>query len=96
MQLFNEYVRSTRRQFFTGGANLMGMAAMGSLLGRDLFAQESAFMLGPHFAPKAKQVIHLHMVGGPAQMDLFERTDHSNKGITEATRQTVLEAGLTG
>ncbi len=26
----------------------------------------------PHFAPKAKQVIYLHMVGGPAQMDLFD------------------------
>src|SRR5438067_12818750 len=72
MELLNEYVRSTRRQFFTRGANLMGMAAMGSLLGRALFAQESAFKLGPHFAPKAKQVIYLHMVGGPAQMDLFD------------------------
>ena len=28
--------------------------------------------IGPHFAPKAKQVIYLHMVGGPAQMDLFD------------------------
>src|SRR6185436_1848760 len=25
-----------------------------------------------HFAPKAKQVIYLHMVGGPPQMDLFD------------------------
>ena len=25
-----------------------------------------------HFAPKAKQVIYLHMVGGPSQMDLFD------------------------
>jgi hypothetical protein len=27
---------------------------------------------GPHFAPKARQVIYLHMVGGPPQMDLFD------------------------
>ena len=27
MELFNEYVRSTRRQFFTGGANLLGSVA---------------------------------------------------------------------
>ena len=25
-----------------------------------------------NFAPKAKQVIYLHMVGGPPQMDLFD------------------------
>src|SRR5437764_1889667 len=28
--------------------------------------------VGPFFAPKAKQVIYLHMVGGPPQMDLFD------------------------
>src|SRR5947208_3462326 len=26
----------------------------------------------PHFAPKAKHVIYLHMVGGPSQMDLYD------------------------
>src|SRR3954454_19739304 len=26
----------------------------------------------PHFAPKAKNVIYLHMVGGPSQMDLYD------------------------
>jgi uncharacterized protein (DUF1501 family) len=26
----------------------------------------------PHFAPKAKQVIYLHMVGGPSQHDLYD------------------------
>src|SRR6267142_6619612 len=26
----------------------------------------------PHFAPKAKAVIHLFMNGGPSQMDLFD------------------------
>ena len=25
-----------------------------------------------HFAPKAKHVIYLHMVGGPSQMDLYD------------------------
>src|SRR6202008_1439472 len=72
MELFNEAVRSTRRQFFAGGANLLGAAAMGSLLGGELLGQESPFKIGPHFVPKAKQVIYLHMVGGPAQMDLFD------------------------
>jgi sulfonate transport system substrate-binding protein len=31
---------------------------------------------------------------GPIVARQLERTDHSNKGITDATRQTVLEAGL--
>jgi hypothetical protein len=26
----------------------------------------------PHFAPKARHVIYLHMVGGPSQMDLYD------------------------
>ncbi len=28
--------------------------------------------IAPHFAPKAKQIIYLHMVGGPSQLDLFD------------------------
>src|SRR5436853_7726643 len=75
MNLFDEYVRSTRRQFFTGGANLLGGAAMASLLGgaaSPLFADEPGARIGPHFPAKAKRVIYLHMVGGPAQMDLFD------------------------
>src|SRR4029079_11476403 len=73
MNPFDEYVRMTRRGFFTGGADLMGAAAMASLLGgRSASADESAFRAGAHYAPKAKRVIYLHMVGGPAQMDLFD------------------------
>jgi hypothetical protein len=28
--------------------------------------------IGPHFAPKAKHVIYLHMVGGPPQQDMYD------------------------
>jgi hypothetical protein len=75
MDLFNDDVLSTRRQFFTGGANLLGAAAMASLTGGKLLAagdEGAPFKVGAHFVPKAKQVIYLHMVGGPAQMDLFD------------------------
>ncbi|MEZ6120945.1 MAG: DUF1501 domain-containing protein [Pirellulaceae bacterium] len=63
----------SRRQFFTTGRNIMGSAALASLLGQEnsLFAATHRPM-GPHFAPKAKRVIYLHMVGGPSQMDLFD------------------------
>jgi hypothetical protein len=65
----------TRRQFLGRGANVLGFAALASLLGRDphaLALNTPAQPLLPHFAPKAKQVIYLHMVGGPSQMDLFD------------------------
>jgi hypothetical protein len=60
----------TRRHFFSLSSTGIGIAALGSLLERDLSA---AAMPGlPHFPPKAKRVIFLHQSGGPAQMDLFD------------------------
>ncbi len=83
--LFEEWVRSeTRRQFFTRGANALGMATLASLFGGNPNLAHAAtnsvspangvvgVPVGPHFAPKARQVIYLHMVGGPSQMDLFD------------------------
>jgi hypothetical protein len=40
--------------------------------GRASAAESLAGAPGPHFAPKAKHVIYLHMVGGPPQMDLYD------------------------
>src|SRR3954452_25612162 len=77
MDLFQEYVRSeTRRHFFRRGANLLGTAALASLLGPGRSTQAAEAMGGlpgrAHFPPRAKHVIYLHMVGGPGQMDLFD------------------------
>ena len=77
MNPFQEWVSTeTRRQFFSRGANAVGWAALASL-GRHRIgsAQRRAKpkknpLLA--FAPKAKQVIYLHMVGGPPQMDLYD------------------------
>ena len=66
----------TRRRFFEHGSHLLGGAALASLLGNGAaFGNAStaptagiervAGAIGPHFAPKAKHVIYLHMVGGP-------------------------------
>ncbi|MCA9165596.1 MAG: DUF1501 domain-containing protein, partial [Planctomycetales bacterium] len=62
----------SRREFFTTGRNLLGGAALASLMGESLAQAATAHPSGPHFAPKAKRVIYLHMVGGPSQMDLFD------------------------
>ena len=71
MTPFQEYIRSeSRRQFLGRGVNAVGWAALASLLGNETSAQHPAPRT--HFPPKAKQVIYLHMVGGPPQMDLFD------------------------
>ncbi len=66
----------TRRQFFGRGRNVLGAAALGSLLGSGFTQALANSATGrpklPHFAPKAKRVIYLHMVGGPSQMDLYD------------------------
>ena len=76
MNLFEDWVRSeTRRQFLTRGKNALGTAALATLMGgsRSLSADDGKGLLPkPHFPAKAKQIIYLHMVGGPAQMDLFD------------------------
>lgn len=76
MNPFNDFNNlQTRRQFFSRGQHLLGGAALTSLLGEALTQQASGSSHrapGPHFPPKAKRVIYLHMVGGPSQMDLFD------------------------
>jgi hypothetical protein len=78
MHPFGDLVQNiTRRHFLTGGTHLLGGMAMASLLGSEKARAASAFgashqPVGPHFAPKSKHVIYLHMVGGPAQMDLYD------------------------
>ena len=72
----------TRRQFFGKVAKGIGGVALSSLLAGD----DAAFALPtlgqdqstgglpslPHFAPKAKRCIYLHMMGAPPQMPLHK------------------------
>ncbi len=94
--LFEEYVRSeTRRQFFRRGGNALGAAALAALgmPTLDAIADEpstSGLATLPHFPPKAKRVIYLHMVGGPSQLDLFDykpqMNDWYDKDLPESVR----------
>ncbi len=54
-----------RRDF----ARLSGFG-LGSLAFSSLFSSEAGGL--PHFAPRAKSVIYLHMIGAPSQLDLFD------------------------
>jgi len=77
MNIIEEYkTLQTRRQFFSQGKNLLGTAALGSLLSSSSSAAAGEGVVKTHFPATAKRVIYLHMVGGPAQMDLF---DHKPK-----------------
>jgi hypothetical protein len=76
---FEEFRQAvTRRYFLSAGSHLLGTASLASLAGNAFaksFAHGADAHAGEtrtHFAPKAKQVIYLHMVGGPSQMDLFD------------------------
>lgn len=77
MNPFDEYAQyESRRQFLSRGKNAVGFAALTSLLGNQFSARAAGGSelpdKLPHFAPKAKRVIYLHMVGGPAQMDTYD------------------------
>ncbi|HUG71734.1 MAG TPA: DUF1501 domain-containing protein [Pirellulaceae bacterium] len=66
----------SRRELFQNLGTGIGSIALASLLADDLPAAPS--LEGPlapqpsHFAAKAKNIIFLHMVGAPSQLDLFE------------------------
>ncbi|MES2694539.1 MAG: DUF1501 domain-containing protein [Verrucomicrobiota bacterium] len=68
----------TRRTFLRRSGLGFGGIALNSLLGQSLFAaapgapQNPLAAHPPHFAPRAKRVIYLHMVGAPSQLDLFD------------------------
>ncbi|MCY2974822.1 MAG: DUF1501 domain-containing protein [Planctomycetota bacterium] len=66
------YVES-RRGFLNQTGVGLGMAALGSLLQQsNLRADNPLDIKVGHFAPKAKSVIYLHMIGAPSQLDLFD------------------------
>src|SRR5271165_5713262 len=87
MNPFDEQIQMmTRRHFFgrTGGLGL-GSMALASLLAEnghagglaDQVKPRTGAAVGglpglPHFPPKAKRAIYLHMNGGPSQMDLLD------------------------
>ncbi|HET6572919.1 MAG TPA: DUF1501 domain-containing protein [Fimbriiglobus sp.] len=79
MTPFRQYTQDiTRRHFFAGTGFSLGAAALGTLLAEDARAADGtqtgagAALPRTHFPAKAKNVIYLHMVGGPSQMDLFD------------------------
>ena len=98
----HEYVRAeTRRQFFARGRNALGTAAVASLMGgAKVLGGDAPLPAGvTHFAPKAKRVIYLHMVGGPSQLDLYDykpkMADWFDKDLPDSVRNGQRLTGMT-
>lgn len=72
--------RTTRRHFLRTSSLSLGAIALGGLLGCTRQPDEAmvkatlAASKGtiPHFTPRAKNVIYLHMAGAPSQLELFD------------------------
>lgn len=68
----------TRRHFLRDCTLGLGALALGSLMGSTLRApaptdlRDPLALRPPHFAPKARRVIFLHMAGAPSQLELFD------------------------
>ena len=69
----------TRRYFLQQGAFGLGAVAMHGLLGGNASGNlahgatiSDQRQLQPHFAPRAKRVIYLHMTGSPPNLDMFD------------------------
>lgn len=77
MDLFSDHAHhQTRRQFLKHCHAGLGSLALAQLLARDGRAatpiDHPLTPKPPHFAPKAKHVIYLHMSGAPPQQELFD------------------------
>jgi Protein of unknown function (DUF1501) len=100
MQPIHDYVRAiTRRHFFQQGSHAVGWAALASMLAKESGGAApkgpgsptglGAAMPTTHFPAKAKHVIYLHMVGGPAQMDLYDYKPVMNEWYDKDLPETV-------
>jgi hypothetical protein len=63
----------TRRDMLTQCGTGLGMLGLAGLLQADAPRSDNPLApKSPHFAPRAKRIIHLYMNGGPSQVDTFD------------------------
>ncbi|HYH56832.1 MAG TPA: DUF1501 domain-containing protein, partial [Anseongella sp.] len=98
--IYRRAAYNSRRHFLKKCTSGLGALALGSLLGCDkgLFTASGEskaagkFALGfPHFPPKAKNVIFMHMAGGPSHLELFDYKPELQKLNGMDTPQSLLE-----
>ncbi|MCA9034668.1 MAG: DUF1501 domain-containing protein [Planctomycetaceae bacterium] len=102
--MLNELQRNiTRRYLFSRGSHLLGTAALASLMGPDAMRcpvaggaeipssnPGHAGAIPTTLPQKVRNVIYLHMVGGPSQLDLYDykpqMNDWYDKDLPESVR----------
>ena len=81
----------TRRQLLARSTYGIGALALNALGATTTGKVTGGLPELPHFAPKAKRIIYLHMVGAPPQMDLLDykpgMKDWFDKDLPESIRQ---------
>jgi len=75
----SNYLSSDRRAFLNSCGIGFGGMALASMLHDDV----DAALGQPHFAPKAKHVIYLHMIGAPSHLDLYDEKPELKKRHNE-------------
>lgn len=90
---------TSRRAFLCDMGLGFGSLALASMLHDDAFGADPAWSPPnglPHFAPKAKSVIWLFMVGGTSHMESFDPkpalNDYAGKTINETPHKDVLKS----
>jgi hypothetical protein len=65
----------TRREMLARTGTGLGLLGLADLFAADVFGRESMNPLAPkapHFAPRAKRVVHIYLNGGPSHIDTFD------------------------
>src|SRR5258708_35087898 len=102
-------LNETRRQLLARGARGLGVAALATILGNEMKGAPASIQpIGgqpglPHFPPKAKRAIYLHMVGAPPQIELYDykpqMAEWFDKDLPDSIRQgqrlTTMTSGQT-
>ena len=94
----------TRRQFFGDAGLRLGGIALAQMLGSTASAAPTAAgrvhppLPGfPHFKPRAKSLIYVHMNGGPSQLDMWDYKPELQKRFHEELPKSVRgEQRITG
>ncbi|WP_437187325.1 DUF1501 domain-containing protein [Planctomicrobium sp. SH668] len=97
MNPFDQFkLNMTRRHFFGAGGHLLGGAALATLAAKNGFGStapaspEFKGQIPLHFPAKVKNIIYLHMVGGPSQLDFYDYKpglmDWYDKDLPESIR----------
>jgi hypothetical protein len=81
----------TRRHFLGSSALGVGGVALSMLMAPHAFAKDQPLASAPHFAPRAKRVIYLHMAGSPPHLDLLDPKPLLNRLHAKGAPDELLE-----